>query len=226
MASSSRIAAQRRRCISSCLRLLACVTRRRCAGGGACARASPTVTTEPVTSTPPEPIASPKTPPASASAAAWSMASASDGGLADPVLSEDAARDLGELRGRHRAAGRVLGAHHVGQDRLELGEQPFDVLVRHHADHPDQRREGEAVLQRRDDAAAAPWGLCAASSTIVGERRMISSRPGRGDLGEGLEPPARASSGSSPPTKASTAASASAAFWAWWAPYSGRNTSS
>ena len=73
--------------------------------------------------------------------------------------------------------------------------------------------------------ACAPCGLWAASSTIVGLRRITSSRPGEVTSREGaadqllVERRGR-------PTKASTAASATAAFCAWWAPYSGRNTSS
>ncbi len=74
-------------------------------------------------------------------------------------------------------------------------------------------------------ATLAPAGLCAASRTTVGERRTTSIRPG-----EATEAKARrtvsTSSGSGrwapTPKNASTAASATAALWAWWAPCSGR----
>ena len=64
--------------------------------------------------------------------------------------------------------------------------------------------------------ARAPWGLWAASSTIVGLRRMISSRPGEVTSANAAAT-SSASSGSLP-VKASTAVSATAAFCAWWAP--------
>ena len=73
-------------------------------------------------------------------------------------------------------------------------------------------------------AARAPCGLCAASSTTVGERRTTSSRPGNRTWAN----PSRTTSGLSAfrPRKASTAASACAALAAWWAPCSGRKMSS
>ena len=64
-------------------------------------------------------------------------------------------------------------------------------------------------------AASAPCGLCAASSRIVGLRRMISSRPGEVTSANAAR---TRSSSSSPLPNASTAASATAAFCAWWAP--------
>ena len=76
--------------------------------------------------------------------------------------------------------------------------------------------------------AAMPCGLCAASSRIVGDVRTRSSRPGEVAAAN----PSRTTSGSSwrvlapAPRNASTAASATAAFCAWWAPCSGMNTSS
>ena len=85
---------------------------------------------------------------------------------------------------------------------------------------------GEKVKESSIAAAvaAAPWGLWAASSTIVGLRRMISSRPGEVTSAKAAR--TRSASSGSSPAKASTAASATAAFCAWCAPYSGRKTSS
>ena len=75
-------------------------------------------------------------------------------------------------------------------------------------------------------SAAAPAGLWAASMNTVGALRIRSNRPGLAAAAK----PARTASMSSwrwapAPKKASTAASASAAFCAWYSPCSGRNTS-
>ncbi len=111
------------------------------------ARASPTVTTEPVTSTPPEPRRR-RTPrrPRPARLPGRSRRRARRHG--DPVVAEDCAGGLGEHGGGHGARGRVLGDDQVGQVRLEGREHALVVLVGHHADHPDQRRERERVLER------------------------------------------------------------------------------
>jgi hypothetical protein len=64
---------------------------------------------------------------------------------------------------------------------------------------------GEKVKEssRATTVAAAPWGLWAASSTIVGERRMISRRPGEVTSAK-ASLTTSASNASSPPTNAST----------------------
>ncbi len=71
----------------------------------------------------------------------------------------------------------------------------------------------------------APAGLCAASSTTVGDRRTTSMRPGEETAAKALRTVSM-SSGSArtapTPKNASTAASATAALCAWWAPCSGR----
>jgi len=83
------------------------------------------------------------------------------------VGAEDPASHLGELLRGHGAESAVLGHHDLGEHRLEGRQHPLVVLVLHHADDTDQRRERERVLQCFT-VAAAPCGLCAASSTIVG----------------------------------------------------------
>ena len=49
----------------------------------------------------------------------------------DPVLAEDLDRDRGQLVGRHRPAGGRLGDHDLGQHRLERLEHAAHVLVGH-----------------------------------------------------------------------------------------------
>ena len=161
------------------------------------ARASPTVTTEPVTSTAPEPID-----------VAERLA-----GLGqrrrlvdrvgqprrdrDPVLAEDLAR---RPRPARRPASRGRWSSGCTTTCARCGSNaastPSYVLVGHHADR--RRSAGENAKESSSAAAAAsaPCGLCAASSTIVGLRRMISSRPGRGHLGERLAHHARRRAGS------------------------------
>lgn len=71
----------------------------------------------------------------------------------------------------------------------------------------------------------APAGLCAASRTTVGLRRTTSIRPGEVTEAKALRTVSRSSSRdccAPTPKKASTAASATAALCAMWAPYSGR----
>jgi len=60
-----------------------------------------------------------------------------------------------QLLGRQGAWRGVLGAHDVGQVRLERREHALVVLVGHHADDADQRLELEGVLQRRRSASSA-----------------------------------------------------------------------
>src|SRR5664280_1156248 len=74
-------------------------------------------------------------------------------------------------------------------------------------------------------SAAAPAGLCAASSTTVGLVRTVSSRPGDTTAAIPARTASSARSPRPPPRKASTAASAPAALLAMCAPCSGRKTS-
>ncbi len=63
----------------------------------------------------------------------------------------------------------------------------------------------------------------------MGELRTVSSRPGEVTPAKAARTRSRSSgprSACAPPRNASTAASAQAALWAWWAPSSGRNRSS
>ena len=119
---------------------------------GAVARASPTVTTEPVTSTAPVPIddaerlARPRRAPC-----ASSMASARRGAtLTRSWPKTSRATTASSAAGIARCGG-VLGADDVGEVRLEGGQHPLDVLVGHHADDPDQR-----ARRRRSPRAPRP----------------------------------------------------------------------
>ncbi len=87
--------------------------------------------------------------------------------------------DLGELAAAGIArGGGVLGADDVGEVRLERREQPLVVLVGHHADHPDQRRERERVLERGGRRPRRRAGCGRRRARSVGLRRTTSSRPG------------------------------------------------
>ena len=136
-------------------------------------RASATVTTDPVTRMP-TPLSAPST-----------SASARGDGEFDrvrhlrayvhPILAEDL-DGVGELGG-HRPRRRVPGHHDLVEDRFEQFEYALDVLV----GQDDTMPTSVPKLNSSCSAvtvAAMPCGLCAASSRIVGELRMRSSRPG------------------------------------------------
>ena len=67
--------------------------------------------------------------------------------------------------------------------RLERREDAVDVLVGHHRDHADQVTGSELVGQRVGQAAA-PAGLCAASTNTVGALRIALQPTGGGHRGE------------------------------------------
>jgi hypothetical protein len=73
----------------------------------------------------------------------------------------------------------------VGEDRLERGQHAFDVLVRHHSHHADERREREGVLQRLD-GRGRPVGVVRG---VEQDRRRPADHleaPRRGRLAERL----------------------------------------
>ena len=114
-------------------------------------RASPTVITEPVTSTP-APAYSPSS---SARVIAASRASSQPRLDLDPVVAEDLDGDRGQLVGVHRAVAGVLGDHDLGEDRLEGLQQPAYVLVAARPDHADQPAEAERLGDRLGGGARA-----------------------------------------------------------------------
>ena len=134
--------------------------------------------------------------------------------------------EIGLLRDGGEFEGAALEFEFAGFD-VERGDRPKEEDERgtdgvdvSGADEDDRETmSGENVKEssRASTIAAAPCGLCAASSTTVGERRMISRRPGEMTSANASRTMS-ASSASSPPRNASTAASASAAFCAWCAP--------
>ena len=97
------------------------------------------------------------------------------------------------------------------------------------ANTPTSRVKRERLVDRVRRGRAHRPGCARRRAGRSGGVRTTSSRPGEVDLGEAgphqLEVE-RAASSCPPPRNASTAASAQAALCAWWAPCSGRNTSS
>ena len=107
-------------------------------------RASPAVMTEPVTSTPPPPSPMPSPRPSSARVTARSIASSSrrstttrSGPKIPAAMSPSVSADSSRVE---------FCADDRLQDGLEGIEQSLDVLVRHHSDDADQRREGKRLL--------------------------------------------------------------------------------
>ena len=84
-----------------------------------------------------------------------------------PVGSEDLAGDLRQALQVRGAVPRHLGDHQVVDEGLDLGQDAFDVLVPHGGVDARDAREGEGGFHSR--RVAAPAGLCAASTMIVGE---------------------------------------------------------
>src|SRR5690349_22009559 len=168
-------------------------------------RASPTVTTEPVTSTPPEPIASPNTPPSSASVAAWSMASSSRGAtytrsmpkMPPATSASSSAGSDREVRAWVQTTAASTGSSAASTPSWSLS--PITPTTPMRGFSRNESSMASAV-------AAAPCGLCAASSRIVGLRRITSSRPG--EVTSANASLTSSSSSGSCPRNASTAASA------------------
>ena len=222
IASRTRIAAQRRRCISAGPRLVSGLLARR---ERSIARASPTVTTEPVTSTP-----------AGADGLADRSAGLGQrrglvdrvgegGGLGDPVAARRCRARPRRARRRASSGRWSSGCRRRGpgpaRARRAVPRRPCPPSPTTTPDRAARRRSCPPAPSTR---AAAPCGLWAASSRIVGERRMISSRPGEVTSAKASATTSASSGVRHPPRNASTAASASAAFCAWWAPYSGTNS--
>ncbi len=109
-------------------------------------RASPAVTTEPVTSTP--------APDSTSVGGVLGQpdrgleASSSRGSTVTRSVSKHLHGGGGELVGGQRAAGGVLRDDELVDDRLQRGEQAGDVLVGQDAEHDDEPAEVERLLQR------------------------------------------------------------------------------
>ena len=186
-------------------------------------RASPAVTTEPVTSTAPEPSGSPNASPASARAAAWSIASESRWATltrsSSKMPSATSARASAAIARAVEFWVQITWARR-GSSAASRPSASLSSITPTTPISGAKVNESSSAWAR----ASAPWGLWAASSTIVGLRRTTSSRAG--EVTPAKASRTRSASSGWSPAKASTAASARAAFWAWWAPWSGRKTSS
>ena len=194
-------------------------------GPASSVRASPAVTTEPVTSTPDPPSCSS---PSSASRTAVSIASSSRGSTATrsapKTSTASAARSsAGSRRGEEFSVTTISSS--TGSSAASM---PRTSLSPSTATTPTSRRK-ENDSWSAATVAAAPAGLCAAS-TQHGRRAAQRLQPaGRGHRRRRPAGRCRRRSPRCPPPaprNASTAASATAAFCAWCAPCSGRNSSS
>src|SRR5918996_4862122 len=184
-------------------------------------RASPAVTTDPVTRTPPPPSgascsASPTaTSMASGIVAAWYTLSSPKIWSASPTRSPSRIE-----RGDEFSVATTRST--TGSSSLRM---PSTSLSRSTATTPTRLPNVNSSVTV-SAKACAPAGLCAASSSTGVPRRNTSRRPGDPTRAKAARTASASSASRPPPRNASTAATAHAAFWAWCAPCSGRNTSS
>ncbi len=189
-------------------------------------RASPAVITLPVTSTPDPPRAS--SGPASASSIASDTASASRG----ETLTRSAPK-TSTASAPSSSAGIARGelfwvTTSSAQMSSSAASIPCTSLPRDAADHADQPGEVEGLLDRVDGRRHAGRVVRGVDEHgRAGAHPLQAARAsGRRRTRRGPSPARSARSPHPAPRNASTAASAVAAFCAWWAPNSGRKTSS
>src|SRR3954454_22758496 len=188
-------------------------------------RASPAVITLPVTSTPEPPRAS--SGPASASSIPDSSASVSIGCTltrSAPKTSTASAPSSSARMARGELFWVTTSSAHRPSSSASM---PPTSLPCTQPTTPTSRVKSKDS-RTAATVAAMPAGLCAASTRTVGELRTRSNRPGERTAANELRTPSCPIGpvAAPAPRKASTAASATAAFSAWWAPNSGRYTSS
>ena len=160
---------------------------------------------------------------------AWSprrCASASRGATVTRSSPKTSVAVAAELLDRHRAGGGVLGDDDVGQRAARsAASRPSASLSPITPITPIERGERERVLERGGHGL----GAVRVVRGVEHDRRAAPDDlepAGRGDLRERRADQLVVERLRRRRANASTAASATAAFCAWWAPYSGRNTSS
>src|SRR3954454_15436603 len=188
-------------------------------------RVSPAVITLPVTSTPARPRASPG--PASASSIADTRASVSRGCTltrSAPKTSTARAPSSSACIARGEVFWVTTSSAQMSSSAASM---PATSLPRTTPTTPTSRVKSKDS-RTASTVAATPAGLWAASTSTVGLVRTRSSRPGEETAPKAARTvPCSIGPVAAPaPRKASTAASAVAAFCAWCAPNSGRKTSS
>ena len=75
----------------------------------------------------------------------------------NPLLAKNLPGNIGQLLGRQHPGARVLSHHQLVQARLQLPENPANILIPQHGHHPHQPSEIEITFESLGQGARPMW---------------------------------------------------------------------